>query len=567
VQKLWVALGLLFVFGLLVSSLDHDSLAIDEGWTMWAIRSDNPIDTLRRVDNDVHPPLYFVLLDGWVTLAGESVFASRMLSVFAALIGLAETYAVGKRLVDADTGLIALLYLGTSGFVVYYARETRMYTLLLAMSILSMWAYLRWQQKPNRTTSVIYALSLAGLLYTHYQGVWIIAVQGLHALLTRRWRWIGVGLLASLFFIPWTPSILGQFREHPVMQFGVRATTWSEIRWLIYLLTDLYWPLLLIAFLIVVFRWRPSTITLLGLWVVLPPILILAVNAWLRPSYQPRYVIGIMPGVALTMAYALRQIRWRYGVLAVLCMAHLALYPSLWPEKADWNSAVAQIAEKRQPDDPLLLWIDDYSVAAYYMRQFDFQPGIDLRQGDLNNALQATQDASSVWVMMSLNAPTTWDVTLTLDEQRHVGQRNAISTVNGIDNTIFYRFDAGDTDDLQFTFDDIFAFTDVTWNDLCFDLSLRVLRDVHGQYSAGLHLLDSERQVVSQVDAGLGAHSAGEDISFSGCVTAEPGIYKPVLVIYDWSTVKNLPVYEGREFFWGEWLVLNSFEVIHLQTP
>ena len=235
VQKALAALALLFAFALMVSALDRDSLAIDEGWTMWAVRSDNPIDTLRRVDNDVHPPLYFVLLDGWIALTGESVFAARMLSVFAALIELAGTYAVGKRLFDAETGLIALIYLGSAGFVVYYARETRMYTLLLALSVLSMWAYLRWYHKPNRITALIYAAALAGLLYTHYQGIWIIGVQGLHALLTRRWRWIGVAALGAVFFAPWIPSVLGQMQEHPVMQFGVRATTWQKCAgWYIY---------------------------------------------------------------------------------------------------------------------------------------------------------------------------------------------------------------------------------------------------------------------------------------------------------------------------------------------
>jgi hypothetical protein len=54
---------------------------------------------LRRVDSDVHSPLYFVLLDGWIVLAGESVFAVRLFyPVRADRAG--GDYAAGKRLFD-----------------------------------------------------------------------------------------------------------------------------------------------------------------------------------------------------------------------------------------------------------------------------------------------------------------------------------------------------------------------------------------------------------------------------------------------------------------------------------
>ena len=179
-----IALGLLLAFVVTTINLDRDSLALDEAWTMWAVRGDTLSDTLRRVNGDVHPPLYFFLVDGWVELAGESVFAVRMLSVYGVLIALAGTYAAGKRLFDAKTGLIALIYLSTAGYVVYYAREARMYTLLMAFSALATWAYWRWREKPSRTHAVIYAALLAGLIYTHYQGAWIMLAHGVHAVLT-----------------------------------------------------------------------------------------------------------------------------------------------------------------------------------------------------------------------------------------------------------------------------------------------------------------------------------------------------------------------------------------------
>ena len=222
---LLAALGLLLAFVITTIHLDRDSLALDEVWTMWTVRGDSLDDTLRRVDSDVHPPLYFVLLDGWIVLAGELVFAVRLFSVGCALIALAGTCAAGKRLFDGETGLIALLYLSTAGFVVYYAREARMYPLLMALSALSAWAYLRWRDRMSPANTLLYAVLLAGLIYTHYQGAWIIAAHGLHALITRRWRWLAVLALVAVLFAPWFPTFIEQEREHPAMQIGVRPTS------------------------------------------------------------------------------------------------------------------------------------------------------------------------------------------------------------------------------------------------------------------------------------------------------------------------------------------------------
>ncbi|MCX9077891.1 MAG: glycosyltransferase family 39 protein, partial [Candidatus Methanoperedens sp.] len=175
-----MVLGLGFAFLIFTSALDQNSLALDEGWSLWAVHPASPLDSLRRVSSDVHPPLYFLLLDGWTALAGESVYAARLLSTYFALFGLAATYALAHRLFDNWTGLIAVVWLGSTGFVVYYAREVRAYTLLMALSALSTLAYVRWRGAPRRDTLALYAGLLVALLYTHYVGVWIIVVHGLH---------------------------------------------------------------------------------------------------------------------------------------------------------------------------------------------------------------------------------------------------------------------------------------------------------------------------------------------------------------------------------------------------
>jgi 4-amino-4-deoxy-L-arabinose transferase-like glycosyltransferase len=159
------ALILLAAFAIVTIDSQRDSLWFDEAYTLYIVRDegrppDGLTDTARFVFNslrsaiqrtreDVHPPLYFVLFDVWTMLVGESAYAARLPSALAGLIGLAATYALGKRLFDWRTGLIAAALLGTASIFIYYSREARMYTLLLALAALATLAYLRWREHPT----------------------------------------------------------------------------------------------------------------------------------------------------------------------------------------------------------------------------------------------------------------------------------------------------------------------------------------------------------------------------------------------------------------------------------
>ena len=584
--KFWlVVLGLGFAFLIFTSALDQNSLALDEGWSLWAVHPASPLDSLRRVSSDVHPPLYFLLLDGWTALAGESVYAARLLSTYFALFGLAATYALAHRLFDNWTGLIAVVWLGSTGFVVYYAREVRAYTLLMALSALSTLAYVRWRGAPRRDTLALYAGLLVALLYTHYVGVWIIVVHGLHALLIppRRRAWIGAVALVGLLFAPWLPVLLHQIETHPVMEFGRRATTWAETRWLVFLVMNLYWVAQIAPFALgdalPRLRRAAGTAWLLALWIVFPPGVILAVNAWVRPSYQPRYVISVLPAVGIALAYGARRMRWRL-LAAVwvtgITIMQLTVYGQLWPEKAPWDALICDTVAARAVNDPLVAMIDAHSVAAYYDRHLGLRQGVVLDLSgqdpdplDLFAALAAYDSAASVWVIMPPHAPATWHVVGALDGTRGVAAHAGISDFGGVDNLLVYRFDTGDTGNLRFHFGDQIAFegrigmqVEAAPGELvCFDLPLRALAVLDNGYSAGLHILNQKRTVIAQVDGGLGARTSGESFVFAPCLTLPPdtpsGVYHLVFVIYDWRTVQNLPVFENG-LVWGDMVILGT---------
>jgi 4-amino-4-deoxy-L-arabinose transferase-like glycosyltransferase len=613
-RRIWLAALLLLAAFLIASAdLQRESFWNDEAWTAWAVRSPYLADTLARVRGDVHPPLYFLLLHGWVRVGGESVYAIRLLSTLLGMVGLAATYALGKRLFDSWAGLLALVVLGTASFFVYYTREARMYTLLLSLGVLAAWAYLRWEACPTLRRAGVYAVLMAALLYTHYAGGLVIATHVLHLLVMQvsaRIRGQGsrhhpLRLLmpyagAFILYLPWLPIFLNQMRANPNGPLAIPLPTdWGTVAALVLILTSAHWGWLVVPFVlgraIPLLRRYASAILLLVIWLLLTPVTLLALNAWVAPVYQVRYAIAMLPAGALLVAYGLRhvylpawirtrrrmllQIGLTLFLLGALAYTQLTMYGELWPGKAPWGETIAHMLAARKPLEPTITDFAPYSPAAYYDRQMHIRQGIALdlswrlhSAAEIRGLLPVFAHEPSVWVALPINTAKTWHIVAGLNANRHVGYRSSLV------NMIFYRFDSGAGEKLRFRFGDLLRyaagpdaaqqFVVQPGKPLCVNLSLAALTDVDNSYSAGLHLVDiTGTTTAAQWDGGVGAAKTGDRLPLSPCLTVPantpPGHYHLELVVYNWSTLKRLLVIEdsGAALSWGDVLMLAAVDV------
>lgn len=593
------------------SGLQQASLWNDEAWTAWAIRSPYLRDVLARVQFDVHPPLYFMVLAVFNRIAGDSVLALRWVSLLFGLVGLAGTYAVGQRLFDRRTGLMAVVILGSAGFFVYYSREARMYSLLLALSSLATWFYLRWRQRPGYWNGAVYGVSLAALLYCHYAGGLIIVTHGLHFLLTLRWKWkrppwmqaVFPAVVSLILFAPWLPIFIQQMRSNPNGPLAIPLSSdWNTITGLVLLLTSGSWALMLAPF--VISRAIPRTrqngnaLLLLLLWLLITPIGLLVLNALFAPVYQVRYSIAMLPAGGLLVAYGLAEIvlpaRWegllksRLSLSAVVAgmlllwivYAQLDAYRGLWPAKADWSGTIRRMTAARQLLEPTISDLAAYSPAVYYDRIMGIRRGLGLDLSwrlhsatEVRERLQAFVDAPAVWVALPVNTAKSWHVVAELDQTRHIGYRDSL------ENMIFYRFDSGDDNDLSFRFGDVVRyaggagaeqqFVVAAGGSLCVEIGLRALSALDERYSVGLHLVDLSGQLSgAQWDAGLGQQTAGSEIQISPCLdipaTIPAGHYHLELAVYEWASGERVVLLEdsmGEALKWQDVLMLAAVDV------
>ncbi len=409
---------LLFAFALRAYRLDFQSLWSDEGISL--LRASQSLPEMMRNMPVEHMPGYFVLLHGWLALAGRSDVAVRWLSLLPSVLAVALIFrlALSLGLQQATQRLVAVvaaLLLATSGFQVWYAQEARMYAWLLAAALASCLAQWQLLERPGRHANwwaVLYALSTAALVYLHLFGALLPLSQAIFALgwlilrrdLRRFARWALAALAALLLFLPWLPHTLGIFGFEGWRE-GGDASQLPWRYWLAYTVSDgladlwrswLPWAYVVLAIGGSVYWWRRQVmaaiyllVTLLAPWAA---VLALAVR---NPDYHERYTIYLAAPLLLLVAGGIGLLDFRayaartregagyaggglYALPALVAAGVLVLgnglalqrlYMDASLHKPDYRAAAQRIAANLRPGDVVLVdGPDPEKVFLHYFR-------------------------------------------------------------------------------------------------------------------------------------------------------------------------------------------------------
>ncbi len=192
------------------------SLWLDEAYSI-VVRGSQPLyGVIAMVEP--HPPLYYMLLHGWMGLFGQSELVTRSLSVLIGLCSIAAMYALSSYVYDRRAGLVAALVMATSTLQIQYSQTVRMYILIVLLTALSCYLYLRLLDSKSLENQFGYGIVTLALLYTHIYGSFILLAQCLHLgifLVQHRRRAIvpvarvfKVAVAAGLLFLPWVLLML-----------------------------------------------------------------------------------------------------------------------------------------------------------------------------------------------------------------------------------------------------------------------------------------------------------------------------------------------------------------------
>ncbi|MHB8620656.1 MAG: glycosyltransferase family 39 protein, partial [Chloroflexota bacterium] len=206
----------MLAFAVSSHSLGRQSFWPDEAYS-WDLASRPAGDIIHTVIAD-HVPGYFLLLHVWMQLTGQSQYALRFLSLIFGVLVVALLISLSRALLGPGPASLAGLLAVANPFLAYYSQETRMYSLLLALALLT--ARLLVSLCRRRAGPLgwgAYSLLIAGGLYVHYYAVLLVPALAIGPLLLGRakadaFRRAAAAMVAAgVLFSPWALTRLNVF--------------------------------------------------------------------------------------------------------------------------------------------------------------------------------------------------------------------------------------------------------------------------------------------------------------------------------------------------------------------
>ena len=191
------------MWGLMASCLTFDEIfsvhAAEHDWiSLWSFVAQDLI----------HPPLFYALLKIWIAVGGEGLLWLRLFPVVFAIVAI---YPFVSLCIELKIGLwprlLALFFLAVNGPLIKYAQEVRMYSVLLCLSIFSMWLFARYFVKGKSLVPLIIVNVL--LVWTHYFGWFVVIAEVGTIILVQRIKWRPALIMLAVTVVTFIPWVLG----------------------------------------------------------------------------------------------------------------------------------------------------------------------------------------------------------------------------------------------------------------------------------------------------------------------------------------------------------------------
>lgn len=362
----------------------------DEAFS-YLLAKQNILQILSLTAKDFNPPLYYLLLHGWMGMFGSSEIAMRTLSFF---FFLGTLYVVGMFLMEIfefsiDKILLYLLLFVLNPLLHYYAFEARMYSLFAFLVTLSF--YLLAKKSYRK-----YAITVILSLYTHYFAIFPLLGQIVYIILTDRKnikQHIKMFVKIGLYILPWVIFVIlskppfGQSFWIPPLRIdtflnapGLLFTGYENMLGYTYSLIPIISLTVscILAFFILIqlikkrhFYHDKNIGLLLFCWAGIPTGAILLISLF-KPVFLPRYMIFITVGLLVSLVYIIhyfpKKIKYLLFIVLIIFSLHYGAYQAVMRNKGDVKTPLLQIKNLLRKDDVVYVTHEyNFHPAEYYI--------------------------------------------------------------------------------------------------------------------------------------------------------------------------------------------------------
>jgi hypothetical protein len=386
----------LFLCGLIVVSFYlrtrsiRASFWMDEALSV-GISSHPILDIPQVLKRDGSPPLYYMTLAAWMGAFGRTEAATHALSLLFALVAIPVGTWSGWRLFGKRAGIYMAVLVAVSVFLTTYAEETRMYTLIALLSLVTASAFCLVFVLRRRGWLPLFSIALAAMLYTHGWGIffglscgiawlWLVQQAGEKKPLLKDGL-IGFGITA-LLFLPWVPTLLFQAahtgapwsskpRLGVVAQIATLLGGWATAAAL---------TVGAIVGLAVILKRQPNPdrdvtppsqtrASLVSIAIMVVGTLAIAWTlSQFNPAWANRYMAAIICPLLLFLSAGLARSKWAgvLGVAAAVALALVSPVDNTLRVKSDQRDIAANVRNDLRPGDLVISGQPEQTPLAWY---------------------------------------------------------------------------------------------------------------------------------------------------------------------------------------------------------
>jgi len=363
---------LFLAFIVRIYGLTFESIWLDEGQSIYY--ASKPLIDIFNLD-EPNPPLYIIILSFFVRIFGISEFWVRLPSVIFGGLSVLLMYFLAKKIFNERIGLIASLILAFSAYNIYYSQEARMYSLLVFLSLLSMYFFINYLQNDNMNNSIYFLISTILLLYSHYFSMLIVLVQNIFLIILfrkkygRLKRWLAV---QSLIFIAYLPALINLINNinNYITRFiwvngigDIKFINWNFSGG--FVLSILFPLLLLYSFyyfinnLKVISSRNKQMFILLVFWMFIPVIITVVYSLIFKPVFMMRYIIFCSTPLYILIAFSIDKLN-KY--LRIMTLAAIIIFSLFYItnqikiiDKESWRDISLYVKSMVQKDDVIII--------------------------------------------------------------------------------------------------------------------------------------------------------------------------------------------------------------------
>lgn len=226
VYKSIFVISCIIFLGCYISLIFNENVWTDEAYTIRLIRKNTLTQIIAGTADDVHPPLYYLMLKVFISIFGDSMITYKLFSIVPLILCYILAGTRIKRYWGNNTAILFIFFINAIPCLLEYVVQIRMYS--WAMFWVTWAAVSAFGVYTERGISDHIQLIIAaiGACYTHNYAmlscVCIYAILAIFMIKSPR-QWLISGIVVALFYSPWlfilyqqTTNRIGNYWIEPV---------------------------------------------------------------------------------------------------------------------------------------------------------------------------------------------------------------------------------------------------------------------------------------------------------------------------------------------------------------